>query len=87
MGLTAQKVKEKVDEANRECWDLIVKKINDLELTEDHKASWVFVQRVCNILWMKANPHAEYIISKTMKDEVQGETSKTTTEREAGVFE
>ena len=70
VAITSEKIKEKVDEAHQECWKLICNKINDLGIKEDNRASWIYVQRVCNVLWLKANPHAEYILNKTMKDEV-----------------
>lgn len=70
MDVTSEKIKEKVHEAYKECWGLICSKINDLGIGEDNKASWVFTQRVCNILWHRANPHAEYIINQTRRDEV-----------------
>ncbi len=69
--ITSGDIKVKVDEAQKECWNLIVDKVKELGIAEDHHASWIFAQRVCNVLWLKANPQAQYIIQKNIEEKLE----------------
>ncbi|GEM_PF-3817611 len=65
--ITSQDIKEKVDQAIHECWNLIVKRVDELGL-KDNGARWLFTQRVVNVLWLRAHPQAVYVHFENEKE-------------------
>ncbi len=62
-----EEIKQKVNESVKEAWNIVVAKLDSLDLKDDG-ARWLFAQRVFNMLWLRANPHASYIIQKQIEE-------------------